>query len=78
MDKQRENRAKYPFIVAWGNRLGSFQYYIDGEIERAIEDNAPERAIYKSGDGTWRTIDNCSNAAAKEECEAWVAKTFQK
>jgi hypothetical protein len=78
LDKQKENRAKYPFIVAWGYRLGSFQYYIDGEIEKAIEDNAPERAIYKSGSGEWRTIDDCANPNAKEECIAWVTKNYPK
>jgi hypothetical protein len=78
LDKQRENRSKYPFICAWGARLGSFQYYIDGEVARAIEDNAPERATYKSGDGNWRTIDDCANPATIEECEGWVKKTFKK
>jgi hypothetical protein len=78
LDKQRENRAKYPFICAWGARLGSFQYYIDGEVARAIEDGASDRAIYKSGDGKWRTIDDCQNEMAKEECEAWVKKNFKK
>jgi hypothetical protein len=77
-DTQIENRSKYPYIVACGNRLGSFQYYIDGEIDRAIEDKAPERAIYKSGSGEWRTIDDVSNASVKEECIAWVTKNFPK
>jgi hypothetical protein len=77
VNQQIENRAKYPFICAWGARLGSFMYYVDAEISRAIEDGAPARAIYKSGSGEWRTIDDCANSTTKEECEAWVAKTFK-
>jgi hypothetical protein len=78
VNQQIANRAKYPFICAWGARLGSFMYYVDGEIDRAIKDKAPERAIYKSGDGTWRTIDTCANPTTIEECEAWVKKAFPK
>jgi hypothetical protein len=76
VNQQIANRAKYPFICAWGARLGSFMYYIDGEISRAIEDGASDRAIYKSGTGEWRTIDDCSDLNVKEECEIWVKKTF--
>jgi hypothetical protein len=73
-DKQRENRKKYPFICAWGARLGSFQYYIDGEIERAMFDRASTRAIYKDNNGKWHTIDDVQNPEAKQFCLAWVEK----
>jgi hypothetical protein len=75
-NQQIINRARYPFICAWGARLGSFMYYIDGEVARAIEDGAPDRATYKSGNGEWRTIDDCANQITIEECEIWVKKTF--
>jgi hypothetical protein len=66
---------EYPFIQAWGARMGSFKYYIDGQVEEAKKDKAPATAIYKSHDtGKWRTIDDVSNPEAKEFCLAWVAK----
>jgi hypothetical protein len=68
----KQDKARYPFIRAWGYQLGSFQYYIESEIERAIRENAPERAIYKSGAGGWRTIDDCKDEAVKQQCIDWV------
>jgi hypothetical protein len=74
-----EDKAKYPFIRAWGYQLGSFKYYIENEIERAIEDKAPERAIYKSGNGEWRTIDDTRDEVVKQQCITWVeAHKFDK
>jgi hypothetical protein len=66
---------KYPFIQAWGARLGSFKYYIDGEIEKATEDGAPQNAIYRDHDtNKWCTIDDVSNIDTRQWCEDWVAK----
>lgn len=36
----------YLYIRAWGYILGSDRYYIDDEIKKAREDNAPQDAIY--------------------------------
>lgn len=65
---------KYPYIRAWHYRSGSFQYYINEQVKAAEKDGAPQNAIYKSGNGEWRTIDDVTNLVAKEEVEEWVKK----
>ncbi len=46
----------YPYIVAWGRYMGSFQYYIDDQQLEAQQDNAPQTAVYKK-DRVWVTFD---------------------
>lgn len=48
---------KYKYIVAWGRYVGSKDYYIEDQLEKAEKENAPKRAISKAHDGTWRTMD---------------------
>lgn len=36
----------YPYIVAWGQSLRSFGYYIEDQVSKAIIDEAPKDAIY--------------------------------
>lgn len=48
--------CNYPYIQAWGKHMGSFDYYIEAQIEEAREDNAPPTACYKSG-GVWTTVE---------------------
>jgi hypothetical protein len=36
----------YKHIAAWGQMMGSYQYYITGEQEKAAAANAPLDAIY--------------------------------
>ena len=43
----------YLYIRAWGRLLKSYLYYIQGEVEKAREDNAPEDATFKDSNGTW-------------------------
>lgn len=48
---------EYKAIAAWGKMLGSFQYFIDAETERARKDGAPEDAIYRDSiDDHWHTV----------------------
>lgn len=58
-------RKRYPFIVKWGYYLRSYDYYIDNECLRAVEENAPENAISRSHDGKWDTIDDVKNPDAR-------------
>lgn len=51
----------YKAIEAWGRMMGSFQYYIEGQVTKARADNAPEFAIYKHDDGTWHTLADVTN-----------------
>lgn len=48
----------YNHIVAWGRMMGSFQYFIDGEVERARLANAPKTAIYCRSNGSWATYED--------------------
>ena len=43
MTKTKVRRQKYPLIVLWGRKLGSDPEYIEAEILRATERNAPRR-----------------------------------
>lgn len=46
----------YTAIECWGQRLGSFNYYIHDQQHAAAEEDAPLTAIYKHQDGHWVTI----------------------
>jgi len=69
----------YRWIRIWGRRMGSLFYYIEGQIERARETNAPADAIFErfasdgSGrTGTWATMSELaeSNPALHAELTA--------
>lgn len=47
----------YPYIRVEGIIMGSLPYYINQQIERAKETNAPENAVYEqhAKDGSGRT-----------------------
>ncbi len=56
------NSKDYPYIRAWCERQGSYNYYITDEINRARQDNAPQDALYpimnRQGErtGEWATF----------------------
>ena len=43
----------YKMVMFWGHSLGSYQYYIRQEMERACQENAPLDAIYRRENGEW-------------------------
>ena len=45
---------KFPKIVEHGETTGSYNYYINSQMEQALADNAPSNAIYKKDD-SWIT-----------------------
>lgn len=51
----------YPFIRYHARRLGSFQYYIDEQIDKARGEGAPQTATYRQAAGGWATIDDYKN-----------------
>jgi hypothetical protein len=65
-------RLKYPWIVKYGRMLGSYDYYIDNQVERAEATNAPVNAIHEQtavgGErtGKWATIDDVINPDARD------------
>lgn len=50
--------ALYPYIYAWGQYMGSYEYYILKQIDLAIEMNAPKDAIFFTSEpfNMWSTI----------------------
>lgn len=51
----------YPWVVKWGKYLGSQDYYIQDQCDKAAEEKAPKDAIYSNDDGTWATIQGIAN-----------------
>ena len=57
----QSNCNDYPYIWAWGVLTGSAHGYIERQVEKAKQDNAPHNAIYKSSydpQGRWHTFDD--------------------
>lgn len=56
----------YRYIVLWGRLLGSFDYYIQWECNRAKADNAPMTAIYREHESDeWQVAENVTNPRAR-------------
>lgn len=66
---QERTPSDYTAIALWGEELGSYPYYIEGEQARACAEGAPLNAIYKH-DGEWRTLDQMQNLSLKAKLEA--------
>lgn len=62
----------YPYILAWGQHMGSHGHYIKEQVKLAIEDKAPKDAIYKRDDGTWATL---ADPITKSELDAYLNGT---
>lgn len=65
----------YPYIVAWHRMTGSYKAYIDRQVRKAQEDNAPQDAIYKgSATGEWHTVKEIENKTTRAYLEEQVRK----
>lgn len=53
---------EYTCISRWGQRLGSFPYYIRAQQELAAKDRAPITAIYKMQNGEWAVAEDITSA----------------
>lgn len=65
----KEEVKKYSDIKRWGHIMGSFDYYVEMQIAEARKDDAPDNAIYKSGD-KWITTDDITAGATKNDLAA--------
>lgn len=54
------SNERYESIRLWGGRMGSFSYYIERQVQKAIKTNAPWNAIYEI-DGKRVTVDDIKN-----------------
>ena len=64
----------YPYIRAYGLLLGSFQSYIDSEVEKARQTNAPQTAVSQYQDGNWATFEDITFSDTRERIAAIVAE----
>lgn len=58
--------SDYKYIRAWGQYLGSYEYYIKSQQIGACEENAPLDAIYYSIENGWRTVKDIPEEAQAE------------
>ncbi len=67
-DKERDRLfKKYPYIVAWGQLMGSYGYYIQDQCEKAEEDKAVFTACYyNSTDNRWVLLENLREGLKNE------------
>lgn len=69
----RAKNKQYVFIRLWGALMGSYDYYVQDEIQRARETDAPEDAIYeRSGiggvrTGEWARFSEIENESTKRQ-----------
>jgi len=62
----KNTKRDYPFIEMWGSKLGSYHYYIQSQIAKATEEDAPLHAIYRSAGG-WKTMEDVKDNDMKAE-----------
>lgn len=55
----------YPWIVKWGFMLGSKDYYIQEQCDKAAAANAPKDAIHENSDSTWATTVDIANGPSR-------------
>ena len=57
--------AKYLCLVRWCRSLGSYDYYIQQQLEQAVKDDAPTTAIYER-DGVWHVAEDIADPILRE------------
>ena len=57
---------RYKTIVRWGKNLDSKDYYIEDQVAQAVEDNAPQTAIYKKQDGSWAVAEDIKDEILRD------------
>ena len=61
------NAMDYKYVRAWNIMMGSFDYYINSEVEKAKQDKAPDDAIYKNHLDKWVTVSEIKNEETKRQ-----------
>ena len=64
----------YPYIRAYGLLLGSFQSYIDSEVEKARRTNAPQTAVSQYQDGSWATFEDITFSDTRDRIASIIAE----
>lgn len=72
--------SDYVWIKLWGHQLGSYDYYIENQQEKAARDNAPLDAIYEvtgAGGvhtGKWNTASGITNTDTQRSLRSAAEK----
>jgi hypothetical protein len=66
-------RKKYPYLVAWCRMMGSYDYYIQDQLQKAEETNAPHDCIYER-DGVWKRYSEIKNPDAVARIDRLMGK----
>lgn len=72
MDQKTE---EYPWVRAWGELMGSYQYYIKDQIARAKAAGAPQTAVYQPANGPsteWVTLDAITSSHTQRQLIIWA------
>ena len=66
----KEARAKYKYIVAWCTMIhGENTYFIDQYLKEAVENNAPEDAVFMKKNKKWLTFPQVTNKITLRELD---------
>lgn len=60
------NKLDHPFVYAWCKKMGSYNYYIQAQLDLAKKEKAPANAIFRRDNGTWATTDGFTDYAINE------------
>lgn len=63
---------EYLYIRAFGKILGSFQGYIEMEVDKAQREKAPQNAIFRRQNGSWATFDDIQYEDVRKRVQAIV------
>lgn len=68
----------YIYIRAWHRMTGSFDYYIEAQVEKARADKAPETAVYFSRyeGNRWITLEECA-PGTQERVKAFIRSRYK-
>lgn len=62
----------YLAIRLWGQKLGSYGYYIEDQVNQARKDNAPQDAIYKRDNGTWARLSDIKDLDKRKDMRQFL------
>lgn len=71
----KELSNRFPYIIMWNRRLGSYQYYIEAQLEKADRLNAPGDTIYFDREDRPHTLREVKNLNVIKE---FFPLTFEK
>lgn len=64
----------HPYVVAWCRYMGSKNYWIEDQLEKAGRESAPETAIYRKQEGGWVTLEELQNEPLQQALVEYVAQ----